>query len=430
MAIFLKMFKQPTLLFFLLLPFLLYGQSPATIDSLLSTLRSRHSPSIVENGFTGCLLTSERYYNSYTGNDSTHTDKNTIKRYPNGITVWRSFRYDLPSAQYVLTGTDSTIKDSKGRLIYQERRYWNGNILTFSIRYRAFFTGDRMETDSFTVWEDKNGTGTFVPERRYIAEFDVSNSLQRSTFFIWLEATNSWRFNQRSTYFYDIKGRRIKTEKELWNSLAGSLWPNGQTIFEYPADTITISTGYQANGNPSSRDIISFNSMGKVLSESSFRFQGDWQPFYVSRNYYDANHRQIANTFDFYGPFMSRDSTSFLYDQNDCIYLDIRYNWDISSQQWLIQYKRYTFYSEPSSVSSASTLSVEVYPNPVYDGRLTISSEDGGLLSLYDVQGALIVNKWVQAGQTLLELPQDKQGFYILMLQNHKGVATQKVFLE
>ncbi len=83
----------------------------------------------------------------------------------------------------------------------------------------------------------------------------------------------------------------------------------------------------------------------------------------------------------------------------------------------------------PQDVSSFERSEAKLYPNPAND-YLTLESKDKGSVILYDMMGRVLKTQTIEAGINTISVETLIDGNYILLLQNSKGVFSQRVLIQ
>lgn len=88
-------------------------------------------------------------------------------------------------------------------------------------------------------------------------------------------------------------------------------------------------------------------------------------------------------------------------------------------------------YSPVRTLDGSGRALISVYPNPVQDGTIYVSSTvNCRLLRLTDVSGKIVVEKQVQGYNPLLSVGTISRGIYLLIVDTDTGSTVQKVFIK
>jgi len=87
----------------------------------------------------------------------------------------------------------------------------------------------------------------------------------------------------------------------------------------------------------------------------------------------------------------------------------------------------WTCYSAAAGVETTSLANITIYPNPIKDGYFTIHLNEKSILTFYTILGEVVQTKTVTAGLQTVTVNKLTTGFYLLKIQNSKGMAVRKI---
>ncbi len=90
----------------------------------------------------------------------------------------------------------------------------------------------------------------------------------------------------------------------------------------------------------------------------------------------------------------------------------------------------WTCYSAAAGVETNSLANINVYPNPIKDGYFTIRLNEKSILTFYTILGEVVQTKTVTAGLQTVTVNKLTTGFYLLKIQNSKGMAVRKIKID
>jgi PKD repeat protein len=213
---------------------------------------------------------------------------------------------------------------------------------------------------------DKSGAPRKTLSSDITSIYNYKEKLDSMIYYDWDWNLMSWALGGIERYIYDIYGRTIEYETEVWNA----------------------ETGYQR-----SKQTFKYDPDGNVINMITHTWNdnlADWIPDYRTDYLYepDGNLKETYNyTYAYDPPYMEwviNNKTEYFYDERNNPTLSLGYYWDNYNFLWIESNKTETFFDE----NSRDTLSIFY---SFTDGIWFNSSRQ---IMNYDLQGNEILYEW------------------------------------
>ena len=214
----------------------------------------------------------------------------------------------------------------------------------------------------------------------------------------------------RDVYSYDTLGDNNLIE--TFALVDGEEYPGGHTDLVYADHRLIEETAYSFDGAefvPQNRDNYAYTLSGALRRHMKFEWdaeKGGWHLFQTIDYSYD-NEQRLAGKETAFLPLNAQEEREFVayaYVQDENLYTERVYLWDDDLFDWVLDSKKYFYYTGLVSADPApgKALTLRVSPNPT-TGLVQFSFAGDGEASvrLYDVAGQLLQSRLVQPGQPL-----------------------------
>ncbi|MFY0675137.1 MAG: T9SS type A sorting domain-containing protein [Bacteroidia bacterium] len=311
--------------------------------------------------------------------------------------------------------------DDNGNLTLLKNSYWD----FFTEEYLLSFKENFSYENSYLVehisetWNDSTSEW-----ENYIKIENTYNSeglLVEDFYSWWSDSLNSWETYYKGLYEYDENDNMIKYTDYEWNFIT-------EEWLKYYISLNTFSNNYLTENSTQQYDF--FNDEWITYSEAEYEYDENGNP--SKETYYElpwnGENVILSSVYEYkYNNSIEYDNITaiplnmLLPDNSDKVINQpietLLKFWNDSTDMWEMGQKIVYNYSEkePSSTSLKSSISIQVFPNPVssnlnihIDSKINQQSK----FNLYDLNGKLILSKNFNSS-TSLDLSEINNGIYI-----------------
>ncbi len=316
-------------------------------------------------------------------------------------------------------------------------------------------------------------TGIYTPSYRNIFVFSNDNKKLHYYQLNWNASTTSWDSIYQHEYFYDEDDLLIKDYNTKYNT-DSSKWESFSSYY-YKYDSNKISTGMTLKKwNVEKKEwensydyIFHYNENGKLAERINNKWDAtslSWQNNSKSENIYDENNfmiKQLVKKWDkttsTWGNYRQYNYTNGenglaehyilkIWNSDKSIYENVneynyKYNeynnliefspryWDKEKSEWIAKQKSVYFYSlhEKDNTGVVEFKSqIRIYPNPARNELHITNITAPSVVTIHTIDGKLVAQHKVNAGNITLDLNSLKVGLYIININNSSGQQTAK----
>jgi len=382
-------------------------------------------------GTNGWQLDSTKTFFEYTqgwGGDSTPIFRSTFE-YPQPDTkIETNFQYDL--GQWQPLNRSTIISDDQERLVEVIAEVYDTDSQTFKpdSRVEIFPHGNSPELiDSFltALWDS-----TIMDWRVLVAHenfFDAQDRILESIAFL-NNFENPLIFKE--VYAYNANGENHLIEE--FEISGNDVIPTHRTEIKYVVDGPLEMLLLVAVGDSfiqKSRTNYAYNLLGAPRKQMEFKWNADEERFYLFKTTdfaYDSSERLSTKGITWHTR-EERQQTSYGYVANTNLYVGIVLNWDDDLFDWVLESKKYYFYSGLVSVDPGpiAVQPLEFSPNPTA-GLALLNLEGPADFQIYNAGGALVSSGQYQPGD-LLNLVDLPNGLYLITARSEAGMYSGRV---
>lgn len=289
------------------------------------------------------------------------------------------------------------------------------------------YTAGKLTEEIRSNWDG----ASWEPDYRNLYAYDGSGNLTIEGNEDWITATSSWRGVTRTTKTYSPNLSREITENYSPITL---LWVNSKKV-EYNRNglnQITRSYTFEWKPSTSTWDTITRNNNSYsgifVTAETEERKAtpaSSWSFFSKTFSRYNTSTFRLLerNYLEFDSPDNRWDSVSrTTYEYNvtsDLIAKDDFYAFDVSANRYTSRNRTENSCRQINvGVRDLEVFSFNVYPNPIYDNKITINTEKETDYSLFELTGKILQSEILQLGENNVQLPNLNPGVYLLKVGN------------
>jgi len=239
------------------------------------------------------------------------------------------------------------------------------------------------------TWEDDDKE-TYIYESELLARIIMEN---------WDNGSSQWENSYKEEYSYNTNERVASLVEYDWR------WDSDLSDYVWLMDD-KDEFSYAADGSLS--EVVSFD-----YNQDSTRWEKSWKTVYE------------------YDPSVGLESLKIPYEFNEFFLEDgmllslSSFDWDEDTETWENDYMVTLSYSPYVGVGIDNELekdeAIRLYPVPVRDLlHVDIPSEmltSGASISLYNLQGALVMKAEITSDHTVLDVSEISRGAYIIRLQ-------------
>lgn len=334
----------------------------------------------------------------------------------------------------------------------------------FSFNASNFMTEILNQGYDTTLQQWKNGNRvTLYP--------DAANNVMQTLIQNWSTTLSAWVNNYLQEYSYDANKNIVHHVSKIWSS---GTWYNEHldSTFYTPTNKPTLEVNRNWNTTTNTWDIYSrrfyyYNIIDSV-TEIDLDFYnlslGIWRHGYQNIFTYNANNLLILNEnkrwnvaiFDYENYYRY----SYTYLPNNKLQEDVTLEWNTTTNNWDNHSKNnFEYYASGDKSAmesyavwvtagsyfryrtrteykcSAGTVAVDnvanettlnIYPNPLSTGILTVESNETQPIYIIDISGKLILESNVQKGENKLDVRHLSAGMYLVKTKQQ----TQKLVIE
>lgn len=302
------------------------------------------------------------------------------------------------------------------------------------------------------------------------AEFDDLSTQLSVSSYSWNLSTNEWSAIEKykTESIYNTAGLPTTTTKLRWNK-AVDVWGNvsrNASTYDKSGNLLTAVIMYWNNTDNSWENSIkskfAYDKYDNETSSARYEWNSSkksWDIIYEYQHTYDTegNVTMFAHYETNSGVRLGVEKREMTYDSKGVCLEVVSYKWNISTHIWLFAYRynassagtdelyQYTsqwddidqvwknisigyYYSDITDVEERGSVQTEIvlYPNPTTDEFQVINIYDKSQLSIYSIEGKLLVSKVVAANEKI-SLGNYQSGIYFVKIESEGDVKTIEV---
>ena len=377
-------------------------------------------------GASAGQLDSTKTFFEYTqglGGDSTPIFRSTFE-YPQPNTmIETNFQYD--QGQWQPLNRSTILSDDQKRLLEVIAEVYDTDSQTFKPESRVviFPHGDSPELiDSFltALWDP-----TILDWRILVAHENFFDTQDRILESVTLFDNSGNPLIIKEVYSYNANGENHLIEE--FELSGNDVIPTHRTEIKYVVDGPLEVLVLVAAGDSfiqKSRTNYAYNLFGALRKKTEFKWNAAQDRFYFFKTVdfsYDSNQRlsAIANTRH---TLEELQQTAYGYLANENLYVEMVFNWDDDLFDWVLESKKYYYYSGLVSVdpSPVAVQPLALSPNPTA-GFTRLNLEGPGYFQIYNTGGSLVGSGEYQPDD-LLNLVDLPNGLYFITARSEAGV--------
>ncbi len=249
--------------------------------------------------------------------------------------------------------------------------------------------GDPTQID-YSYYDQTNMIWIEYTKEQYQYQYDNQDRLIEEIYQEWDFGTSDWIYTYKNEYGYQFDEVLASTIESYWDEVSG-----------------TWQIGYLLSNE--------FDSLTN-LSASTYSYYDELTGGIENDERYEASHH-----FD----FLAADYASPAWMQDEFYHVNIIdelnfFFWEDSN--WELYQKAEFYYTPIQSIHSTELLGIQVYPNPVTNGRLFLQFEESptgkAVFQLYDASGKQVLTHNLQ-GNTEISLEQLPSGIYLYQVNTN-----------
>lgn len=394
-----------------------------------------------------------------------------VHSYGQGTMNFKNYYQKVKDSNTPISNQKSTndaiyLKDSS--IVYN----WDLNGNFWDPHWKSYNTYDNRGNLILSVFYMKDySTSQFLTHEKNTYTYNSSDQLILDIISWWDSNLNNWFDGQKNYYFYNTQGKLIKDSSIIYDQQTSAWDVSSKTIYEYDNNGyLVLLYNYSWSGlnwEYTSKSEYTNNLGGKPITiiYSNWNLQtNNWENNYKTTLTYNLNNGEVAEL----EGFMWNTSTlvwdkqtkiAYLYNSNNKVseityyywlnsgYVlsgkitysydaygneieNLFYNWNSGTSTWNNSTKTTNFWSlhQVSSVLQPySSLTFNLYPNPVKDFIYIDGSSVLTDLKIYSIDGKLVDLKYLENNR--VDVSNLNKGFYIISY-NENGVFKQKKFIK
>ena len=270
--------------------------------------------------------------------------------------------------------------NNNGELTYVLDYDYNDNFDRFEPSYLVEFVYNNDNISVFSYYYDESigGDFSFRPSSKEVYIFDDNLlNIDVSYDYYWSESEESFKINDRSTYFYE-NDKLDETYHDSWDS-------NQSEFINYSADTYLFYEG-----------------TNQLKQENTYYWSSEDQSFSpgyaIVLSYFDNNSIKEYIEYDFdeslqdFVPSFSEYFNDMTENETNILTTGDNYIWDSNFDRWEGQNDNVRYYytkNSTLSIPNTSEISTNIFPNPT-SNYLTIKSQkdlSDSKFELFDIAG-------------------------------------------
>ena len=339
--------------------------------------------------------------------------------------------------------------DANGNLLIElnEHIQVKNNKTTFTYDVNGNRLTQLHELWQNNIWEnDSKTTFTYDANGNLLIELDES----------W--ENNAWINNLKSTYTYNVNGNLLTSLSEVWQNNAWLNSGNDTYSFDVNGNLLTeIDEVWQNNAwANNNKYTYTYDANGNYLTDLWEHWQNNSWVVYSKNTYtYDIDENLICILGESWenNTWLNANKFTFIYDthgnsiagkyeiwQNNNWLLYIGGNLGVYSSEGLIydlgpiaRYEAH-FVSFTTGIIENNNKPINIYPNPA-TSKLTINLQQltklqNTTVSIYDVQGKLLLQQNITQPQTELNIASLAKGIYVVKINNDTNSMQSKFVKE
>lgn len=364
-----------------------------------------------------------------------------------------SITYDfLSESDSILQSKKVEVFDTKGNVLQSISYTWIKKDNDWRPNWkqiRSYDDQSRLINGNYYDWDIE--TKNWVPERK--SEQTYSDTLSIYTCKVWDKESSEWINECGNEYYYDELGNLIFIRQKSWETsinawIIYSYWEinydefgNDVSIRWYDtlAENYTLFSKTETTGEGTNLKIdetfhwdqISeswelyevyerhYDEFGNQVSDIRYSLDTLVNEFFISKTgeyEYDenANFTQITSiNWDETGATTYGWKENTYYSNSGEIEYKVRYNLDDTGSEWLLDYKKYYYWSDViTEADEAADNNILVFPNPTFSTIYFLGISDVSAIRLHSISGGVIFEG--QIPDNRLDLSELKPGMYIL----------------
>jgi hypothetical protein len=367
-----------------------------------------------------CLPDSIVKYNEVTLAPDSFAIVKTVFTYDaqgNQLTVL-TIQRDVPSQPWRFANGDSSAYNAQNVLVLQASQAANGNGDIDKYLTQFYPTGTSVtKLDSTVSYSDPFASGTLIRNSKTNIQYLPNDLIGVKSSYAY-DPTIGWIDFQKDTYSYNTKNQIIGLLNEVWD---GNAWyENTLEGYTYlPNDSIgQITISDQTTNQPVSRMTFAYDLATNTSTAIGEGWGPGWFPVFNLTLDFDAQGvlEFMEYFFDVPGflTFGKQEYYHYLANSNCLQSID---HWSSADGiDYIKDGVDYYFYSGGST--STNTLSktklLDYYPNPSCGQSLTIESEIGTRIEIFNVFGSKVIFTTCEDSQVTLPLSSLVPGIYYL----------------
>lgn len=344
--------------------------------------------------------------------------------------------------------------DNHGIILYQTIEQWQTNTWVNSWRYSYTYDANgHIQTYLDEVWQ----SNMWVNYWHAIYTYDAHGNIMTVVDQFW--QSNAWVNSTRFTNTYDSLGNILTGLREQWQT---SAWVNDtKEIYTYDGsgNILTIVT-VEWNTNAwvnFIRDTYTADTVENTMTIVDEQWQsGAWVNSRRNTYTYDVNGNELSELEESWqtNTWVNSWWYSFTYDSQgnsvtgkceswhggiwraDNNYMDLASRTNKIYFIYLVHRYEASYRSFIAGIQNTHSDNsfFTVYPNPS-NNEITISikqikDDKNTLLSIFDMQGSLVLKQTLQKGKTEIEISRFSKGIYLLRLTNGGNENTTRIVKE
>ncbi|MBD0823147.1 T9SS type A sorting domain-containing protein [Aestuariibaculum marinum] len=309
-------------------------------------------------------------------------EEKTEYEYPDNETIIKN-EYEYKTNAWVRINEETITATASGYI--QITKTLVDDVLTNSEKFESIFENDKISEQIIWIWDESIPDWVF--DGKYNAIYNIDGNLESEEIYYWnIDITpEEWAMNSKVTYTRSQTNPKLI--KLFQDCESGTCTDVQRTL-----------TNYDSNGD-----------LQSSKSETWDPENGIWRDWNLYTYQYDANH----------------NNTETILQRVDLFF---------QTEDLVNTSKTIKYWEEATalSVSFSNNKQLSIYPNPTTKTinitfKTPISSNQK--LTLYNIQGQIIKQRNLNAGEQSVSLPiqQQNSGIYILNIQTNDNTKTYKI---
>lgn len=323
----------------------------------------------------------------------------------------------------------------------------NGDLLTESVfegdeqnawriwteEIRSYNDDGFLETSTLAFWDEDINDLEFYQKEAY--SYSVSGLVEERLYSLWIN--NDWSNSIKSHYFYTETDKNDSVFNYIWQANEWLDYSYMKFSFDEDDNTITRDV-FQMEDNQWSHnektEMEYDDNNNTILYIRSRKPYGEEElvPEYKTESQYDENSAMLMTSNYYWNVGLAiwegHEKFCFTHDNEGDQLTEIKYLWDESSVDWLLDQKGYYYRSLLDGIDTPVAIPWITFPNPVQNSiNIQIQSSEKVNASIISMSGKVMMIFELSGMLNSVSMENLPKGVYFLRIEEGGHFSTKKI---